>query len=329
MPLLLLNEKELRDAVALDHPLIEAIEGGFAALAQGQVTMPPVMSIDVSDHEGQVDAKSAYIRGLPRFALKIAAGFPNNRAKGLPSGWGMICVISAETGRGEALLLDNGYLTDIRTAAAGAVAARHLAIPSAATAGIVGAGVQARLQLEALLLVRPITAALVWARDASQAHAFVAEMSGRLGISIEAVTSLEQVVRESDILVTATAATHPLVELNWMHPGLHITAMGSDAESKNELMPEILGVAQRVVCDRRSQCERLGELHHALAKGIALAEGSVVELGDVIVGKSPGRQGPSDLTVCDLTGTGVQDSVIANLAVERARARGFGRLLEG
>src|ERR1700682_2606755 len=129
MSLLLLTERELRQAVRLDRDLVEAIEGGFAALARGEVTMPPVMSIDVPDHDGQVDAKSAYVRGLPRFALKIAAGFPNNRLAGLPSGWGMICVISAATGRGEALLLDNGYLTDIRTAAAGAVAVRHLAAP--------------------------------------------------------------------------------------------------------------------------------------------------------------------------------------------------------
>jgi ectoine utilization protein EutC len=329
MTLLLLSEKELRQAVRLDRALVDAIEGGFAALARGEVTMPPVMSIDVPDHDGQVDAKSAYVRGLPRFALKIAAGFPNNRLAGLPSGWGMICVISAATGRGEALLLDNGYLTDIRTAAAGAVAARHLAAPQASTVGIVGAGVQARLQLEALRLVRPVTRAVVWARDKAQGATFATEMTAQLGIPVEASSSLEQTVRQSQILVTTTAATQPLVEAGWLYPGLHITAMGSDAENKNELVPAVLGNADRVVCDRRTQCERLGELHHAIAQGIAFAEDAVVELGDVIIGKSPGRRAEGDITVCDLTGTGVQDSVIANLAFERALARGFGQSFAG
>jgi ornithine cyclodeaminase len=329
MSLLLLTERELRQAVRLDRDLVEAIEGGFAALARGEVTMPPVMSIDIPDHNGQVDAKSAYIRGLPRFALKVAAGFPDNRAQGLPSGWGLICVISAKTGRGEALLLDNGYLTDIRTAAAGAVAARHLAIEDAATAGVLGAGIQARLQLEALILVRAITRALVWARDKAQAQAFATEMSAQLGIPVEALGSLEQVARRSDILVTTTAATDPLVQEAWLHPGLHITAMGSDAENKNELAPAILGKADRVVCDRRTQCERLGELHHAIEHGIAIAEDRIVELGHVVIGKSPGRRKASDVTVCDLTGTGVQDSVIANIAVERAQARGFGQSFAG
>jgi ornithine cyclodeaminase len=329
MTLLLLSENELRGAVRLDRDLVDAIEGGFAALARGEVTMPPVMSIDIPDHDGQVDAKSAYIRGFPRFALKIAAGFPNNRLKGLPSGWGMFCVISAATGRGEALLLDNGYLTDIRTAAAGAVAARHLATPTASIAGIVGAGVQARLQLEALLLVRPVTRALVWARDKTQGRTFAAEMTAQLVILVQASPSLEQLVRESDILVTTTAATQPLVEAESLHPGLHITAIGSDAENKNELMPAVLGQAQRVVCDRKTQCEKLGELHHAIKHGITLAEGVVVELGDVVIGRCPGRPAVEDITVCDLTGTGVQDSVIASLAFERAQARGFGRLFEG
>jgi ornithine cyclodeaminase/alanine dehydrogenase-like protein (mu-crystallin family) len=225
-------------------------------------------------------------------------------------------LISAETGRVEAVLLDNGYLTDVRTALAGGIAADRLARADARIAGIVGTGLQARLQLEALRLVRPVEQVLVWGRDPAKAEALARGLEAELGLPVAAVP-LERVVREADVVVTTTSAREPLLMAEWLHPGLHITAMGSDAPGKQELAPEVLGRADRVVVDRRSQCERLGELRGALAAGTVSPDRPIDELGEIVAGSKPGRRSAEEITVCDLTGTGAQDTAIA---VHAARA---------
>ena len=155
----ILTEADLRRLVPLDLEAVAAVEGAFRALAGGSVVMPPILRLDIADANGEVDVKTAYVPGLDSFAIKVSPGFFDNPKLGLPSVNGLMVVLSTRTGLLEAVLLDNGYLTNVRTAAAGAVAARYLSRDNAATAAIVGAGVQARLQLEALTLVRPIRAA--------------------------------------------------------------------------------------------------------------------------------------------------------------------------
>jgi ornithine cyclodeaminase len=236
-------------------------------------------------------------------------------------------LFSATTGLVEAVLLDNGYLTDVRTAAAGAIAAKWLARADARSAGIIGAGVQGRLQLEALTLVRKIEQAAVWARDPAKAERFADEMSARLDLPVRATASAESLVRASDIVVTTTPSTEPLVMAQWLRAGQHITAMGSDAEHKNELAPAVLGRAELYVCDRQSQCAKLGELHHALASGVLGPGQRFPELGQIIAGTTPGRIAAAQVTVCDLTGTGVQDTAIATFARQRAAAAGAGSLM--
>ena len=182
----LLSERDLRQAVRLDLDAIACIEKAFAALAGGKVVMPPILSMAIPEHNGEVDVKTAYVPGIDSFAIKMSPGFFDNPKLGLPSTSGLMILFSARTGMLEALLLDNGYLTDVRTAAAGAVAARHLARQDASRACIIGAGTQARLQLEALCLVRPITRATIWARDHGKAEAVARALSGHLGIEVEA-----------------------------------------------------------------------------------------------------------------------------------------------
>jgi ornithine cyclodeaminase len=283
--------------------------------------MPPVLHMDPPEAHGEVDVKTACVSGLPSFALKVSPGFFDNPRLGLPSVSGMMMLLSATTGRLEALHLDNGYLTDVRTAAAGAVAARHLAREDARVAGVLGAGVQARLQVEALAKVRPIERVLVWARDGAKADTCADDLADRLGLEAIAVNSPERLVLEADVVVTTTPARDPLVVADWLHPGLHITAMGSDAPDKNELHPAVLERADLVVCDSRAQCARLGELHHALDHGI---DPATVELGEITGGARPGRTDDDQITVCDLTGTGVQDTAIALLAWRKAAAQGLG-----
>ncbi len=281
---------------------------------------PPIMRIEVPEKNGEVDVKAAKVSGLDQFAIKISSGFFDNPQHGLRSGSGLMILLSGITGYPEAVLVDNGYLTDVRTAVAGAIAAKHLAKPVIDTVGVIGSGNQARGQLRALTLVRDFRLALVYSRNPEHARAFAQEMSRVIDRPVRAVSSAEDVVRKSDIVVTTTPSTEPVVSAAWIHPGLHITAMGSDAEFKQELDPRIFSVADKVCCDLASQCLHLGELHHATDAGLLTLD-NIVELGEVTAKKCLGRTHPDHVTVCDLTGTGVQDTMIATYALERVLAR--------
>ena len=317
-----LTESDLRTAVGLDEGELEAIEEIYPLITSGVAAMPPIMRVEVPEHNGEIDIKSAYLPGYSGIAVKVSAGFFDNPSRGLPSLGGLMMVFDSETGVPQSALFDNGYLTDLRTALAGAVAARHLARPDASVAAIVGAGVQARLQLEALTLVRPIERALVWARRNEQAQAFVDEMTTRIGISIDVAPAVEDAASAADVLVTTTPSTEPVVMASMLHPGLHVTAIGSDAEGKQEIAADAVVAADGFFCDSIAQSARLGELRAALEGGFDRA--AAIELGAVIAGDHRGRTDGSQVTICDLSGTGAQDTAIASLAVERCRQSGVG-----
>ncbi|MFT7676000.1 MAG: ornithine cyclodeaminase, partial [Gammaproteobacteria bacterium] len=265
------------------------------------------------EKNGEVCIKTAYIPDLDCFAVKLSPGFFDNPKIGLPSGSGLMMLFSSNTGMLEAVLLDNGYLTDIRTAAAGAVAAKYCARENSTHAAIIGAGEQARLQLEALMLVRKIQSATLWARDIEKAEMTASQLSDKLNISVEAKSTISEATKEADIIVCTTPSTSPLLEIAHLHPGQHITAMGSDSVGKVELSPEII-LNSRYICDRLSQVRILGELRYAIEKGVISAETDFSEIGYVIAGIASGRESDNEITVCDLTGTGIQDTAIATLA---------------
>ncbi|WP_101340903.1 cyclodeaminase [Cereibacter azotoformans] len=320
-PILLLTEGDLRTLVPLDLEAVACVEGAFRALATRPVAMPPILRLDIPEYRGEVDVKTAHIPGLDHFAIKISPGFFGNPSLGLPSTNGLMVVLSARTGLVQAILLDNGYLTDMRTAAAGAVAARHLSRADSETVAVLGAGMQAELQVAALQLVRPIRAARVWARDPAKAQALCARLAQR-GLEPVACARVEEATGGADIIVTATPATTPI--LHDAQPGQHITAMGSDAEHKNEIAAELIA-RTAYVADRLSQTRRLGELHHAIAAGLVPGDRDFPELGQVVAGLRPGRTAPDQITLADLTGTGIQDTAIAALAVARATAAQAGQ----
>lgn len=323
-PVVILTEADLRALVPLDLAAVDCVEEAFRALATLPVAMPPILRLDIPEHRGEVDVKTAHVPGIDSFAIKISPGFFGNPELGLPTTSGMMVVLSARTGMVEALLLDNGYLTDVRTAAAGAVAARHLARADAGVAAILGAGMQAGLQLQGLALVRPLRMARIWARDLTRAARLAAEASARLAIPVEAAATAAEAARGADIVVTTTPSPSPILKADMVGPGQHVTAMGSDAEHKNEIDPAL--VARAVyVADRLAQTRILGELRHAVAAGLIAADATFAELGQVVAGQAAGRRGPQDVTLADLTGTGIQDTAIADLALSRARAAGAGR----
>jgi ornithine cyclodeaminase len=312
-----LLETSLRKQLPLDLDAVQCIEDGFLALATKDVVMPPIMRIDIPEYRGEVDIKAAYQPGLDSLAVKVASGFFDNPRIGLPSNNGLMILISTKTGSIQALLLDNGYLTDLRTAAAGAVAAKHLARKDASIATVFGAGVQARLQLQALSLVRPIREARIWARDFEKAELTARELSKTMLCSTTPHADAAEAVHGAHVIITTTPADQPILWAEWIQPGQHITAMGSDAEHKNEIDPAIIGLADLYVADDLKQTRVLGELHHALrAKAVSPAK-ALAELGEVVAGSKPGRTADEQITIADLTGTGIQDTAIATLAFQR------------
>jgi len=323
----ILIESEIRKCLAMDLDALDAVADGFSKLAEGKATVPPILRIDVPEHNGEVDVKTAYLHGLDHFAIKIAAGFFDNYQLGLPTGSGMMVVMSAVTGRAEAFLLDNGYLTDVRTGLAGAIAAKYLACEDVDTVGVIGSGMQARYQMRALKLVRDYERLLVFGIVPEDVEKYVAEMSQELGVEVVTAKSAEEVVRGSQIVVTTTPAHKPYLKAEWLHPGLHLTCMGSDSENKQECEAGVFGKVDRICCDRKAQCVRLGELHHAIEEGVIGEDAEITELGELTLGVRPGRVREDEITICDLTGVGVQDTAIALMAYERAQAQGLGAML--
>jgi ectoine utilization protein EutC len=324
MDLLIFKEDEIRQFVTINKEAIQVVENAFTSLAAGDVQMPPIMSVDIPENHGEIDVKTAYIRGLDKFCIKISAGFFENYKKGLPSGNGMMLLISTETGIPQSVLLDNGYLTDVRTAAAGAIAAKYLAVQQLETVGVIGSGAQARYQMIALKLVRNFSKILVYGPTPERVEEFVVTMKRQLDVEVVVCQSPEEVVRGSQLVVTTTPSKTPIIKAEWLHPGLHITAMGSDAESKQELAAEVLSHADLLVCDVISQCFRLGELHHGIQQGKIQLASPIVELGELTSGKISGRTDNNQITVCDLTGTGVQDTAIATFAYNELVSSGLG-----
>ncbi|MCP4873945.1 MAG: cyclodeaminase [Gammaproteobacteria bacterium] len=324
----ILTEAELRSQIQLDLAAIECVEQAFHALATKAVIMPPIMRLDIIENNGEIDVKTAYVPGIDSLAIKISTGFFDNPNIGLPSLDAIMVLFSTRTGMIEALLLENGYLTNMRTAAAGAVAAKYLARADSRKAAILGSGAQAALQLEALTLVRDIESATIWARNNEKAQKLASVMCDRLEIPVHACDGVAQATRDADIIVTATPATKPLLKAEHIKPGQHITAMGSDAEHKNEIDPLITSEKARYFCDRLGQVQALGELHHAIAQNMASPTKGYPEIGQVISQQVPGRNNTDEITLCDLTGTGIQDTAIATLAFQLCQRQQSGTNFE-
>jgi ornithine cyclodeaminase len=305
----IVGEDRLKELVG-EAEALAAVETAFRALAENRVVQPPPLGMDLEKVRGEVHVKGAYLEGESVFAMKVASGFYRNAERGLPTGSGLVLVFDAETGFPLALLQDNGYLTELRTGAAGALATRLLAADNPLQVAILGAGSQARYQLRAIVGVREVQQVHVWSPVPSEVATYVSEMSPELGIPVRGATSVEEAVAEADLVVTVTPARDPIVNSGWLRQGATVVAVGSDGPEKQELDPEILGLAGKVIVDSKTQCLRLGETHHAVEMGILTEDAIHGELGEVLIGARAGREG-NELVVCDLTGVGAQDAAMA------------------
>lgn len=325
----LYQREAIEAAVKLDREAMDTVEAGFAALGRGEVVQPPILSMAIEESNGEVDVKTAHIRGFERFAIKVSPGFFDNPKLGLPSLNGLMMVFSAKTGLVDAVLFDEGYLTAVRTALAGAIAAKHLSRENSRRVTVLGAGEQAELQVRALQLVRDIDSVDVWARRRESAEAY-AERMRALGLAVNVHDGVRAACEQADIIVTTTPAREPILTARDLPEGVHVTAMGSDSPEKRELDEEVMTRADAFVCDTRAQSENNGELK-AFIKGAgqdthrrSAGTGAdrelpfkVYELGRVIAEGQHLRVSDASITVCDLTGTGVQDTAIANYALSR------------
>jgi len=307
----IIEEADIRAAIA-PAAAVAAVREAFRADGEGRTTVPAVINLPIPGLHGEFHVKTAHVEGMPCVAVKVASGFYDNPKQGLPSGAGLMVLFDASTGLPVALLADNGYLTDVRTGAAGAVAAERLARERIETVGVIGSGMQARHQVACLLEVRRFRRVVAWSPDRPGLEAYAAEVRARHGLDAEPAPDAETVCRAADVLVTATPARAPIVRADWLRPGLHVTAVGADTPGKQELEAACLGRADLVVVDREAQCAAFGELASALAAG-TMAPGRVhAELGAVVAGRKPGRTREDQITIVDLTGVGFQDTAIAN-----------------
>ena len=312
----ILKLEEIKRLVDIPQ-LIAEIESGFVLYSDGQVNVPPVGFLHFDDPPGDVHIKYGFVSGDKYYVVKMASGFYNNPELGLPASDGLLLVFSQETGELKLILLDKCWLTDMRTAAAGAVAAKHLATKSIHQIGIVGTGAQARLQIELLRNVVDCNRCLIWGRDPKKVRQAIEDLRATdsvqdWGLEIEAAESLDVLVSECNLIVTTTSARSPLIRADQVQKGTHITAMGSDDHGKQELEAELLAKADLVVADSVSQCVDHGECFSAI-QGKQIEEGSILELGNVIKNPAIGRTNDEQITIADLTGVAIQDIQIAKL----------------
>lgn len=299
--------------------LVPAMEAAFERYSSGKAIVPPVGELLLHDPPGEVHIKYGYVRGDDYYVVKIASGFPMNSALGLPSGNGLMLLFNRLTGELVAILLDRGLLTDVRTAAAGAVAAKYCAPSTVGRIGIVGTGAQARLQLRHLGGVVACRNVLAWGRNPDRLLRYRDEMESE-GFAVSITADVREIAGTCSLIVTATSASEPIVRGSDVLPGTHITAVGSDTPDKRELDATLMAKADVVIADSKSQCAHRGEIAHALRDDVVRLD-EVVELGAVVAGNAVGRQSDDQITVADLTGVAVQDAAIATAVFERIIAR--------
>jgi alanine dehydrogenase len=318
---LVLTGRDVRALLGLEE-CVAAVEAAFRDQAEGRSW--PAGMLTVHAAEGGFHVKTAgLVRERPYFAAKLNANFPGNPERsGLPTIQGVVVLCDGENGRLLALL-DSIEITLLRTGAATAVAAKHLARPDAHVATICGCGVQGRAQLRALQRVLPLKSVRVYDTDRVRAARFAEEMGKELGLDVRGAPSLEDAVHGSEVCVTCTPSRHAFLMKDHVAPGTFVAAVGADNPDKQELDPQLLSSAT-VVVDVLDQCASSGDLHHALDAGAMRREDVHAELAEVVVGRKRGRRSRDEITVFDSTGTALED-VAAGVAVyERALTAGVG-----
>ena len=327
METLLLNKEEIGSLIDLDA-VRAAVEDGYRSFNSGLVIQPNIMDVTLpGTHEG-VDFKGGLDMGSGYITLKASSGgFDHNPKLGLPTGMNTVMLFEAKTCALKCIM-DGTFITGCRTGAAGAISVKYLARAEAEKLCIIGAGSQARRQLSAILRVRKLSEVRVWDVLPEFLDAYVKEMSAETGLMIRTCTTAEQAVRGADIVVTTTRArSGPIVKKEWILPGMHIAAIGADAPGKQELDAGVFAGA-KVVNDSIQLCVARGETRNAVEAGFIRPQDIHAEIGEIILGKKPGRENPDEVTIFDTVGMAIQDIVTAAMLYKSALEKGLGTRYE-
>jgi len=329
MRTLLLTEKDVKQLLSMDE-VMKAVESAFREKGLGHVQMPAKLYLFYSKYNGDLRAMPTYLEELDVSAVKVVNVHPGNRIRyGLPTVMATIILVDPKNGAPLAIM-SGTWITDIRTGAAGGVAAKYLARKDSAIVGLVGAGAQARTQLMSLLsFYKKLDEVRVWSRTNETRDAFVAEIKPRYGnvANFAPVENVKDAVEGADIIVTTTPSKKPIVLSQWVTSGMHFNCFGADAPGKEELDPAILARA-KIIVDDWEQASHSGEINVPLLKGAITRQNVWGEIGEIVAGLKPGRISPDEITVFVSTGLAIQDAVTAELASRKALAKQIGQFIE-
>jgi len=326
---LILTDDEVKNLVSMPE-VIEAVESAFKQKGLGHVQMPAKIYIYYKKYNGDLRAMPSFLENLDTSAVKIVNVHPDNRTEAnLPTVMAIIVLIDPATGAPIAIM-GGTTITDMRTGAAGSVAAKYLARRNSKNIGLVGAGAQAKTQLMALLEVyKELEEVRVWSQTQETKKHFVTEAQQAYGnmFQVTSAASVKNAVTDADIVVTTTPSRKPLVTNDMVAAGTHINCIGADAVGKEELDPNILKRA-KIVVDDWEQASHSGEINVPLSRGIITKDNIWAEIGEIVAGLKPGRQSKVEITVFTSTGLAVQDAVTAKIAYSKAVASNVGRLIK-
>jgi len=329
MKTLLLTEKDVKQLLSMDE-VMQVVESAFKAKGLGHAQMPAKIYLFYDKYEGDLRAMPSYLEELDVSAVKIVNSHPENPIKhGLPTVMATIILVNPKNGAPLAIM-GGTWATDMRTGAAGGIAAKYLAKKNSKVVGLIGAGAQARTQLMSLLsFYKKLEEVRVWSRTEKTRDAYIAEMKPLYGsiAKIVPVKNAKDAVEGTDIVVTTTPSKEPIVSNEWVEAGMHFNCIGADAPGKQELDPAILKRA-KIFVDDWEQASHSGEINVPLARGIITHQNVLAEIGEVVAGLKPGRTSPDEITVFTSTGLAVQDAVTADLAYKKALAKGIGQSVE-
>lgn len=304
-----IKKEELKDLIKFED-VFNKTKRAYELFSKGETITPPFTVFTIPESKGSVHFKCGYVPGEQYFAMKYSGAFYGNEKLGLSNFLGLFIVFNAKTGEVEAIIDDKGHLTDYRTGVAGAIATSSLANPKSKTVAMIGTGVQARMQLMALLKVMSIENLQVWGRSTKGMQKYIEEVKMQYPhLNVKACDSAQECVKGADIIYTVTYSEKPIIKAEWLKKGVHITAVGACEPNMQELDEKILKIADIVCTDSIEACSKNGELHHAVEKGL-ISQDKVIELGQAI--SSNIKRNSNDITVCDLVGIGFQDAVIAS-----------------
>jgi alanine dehydrogenase len=301
---------------------IEAVEQSFREVASGRVKMNRSL-IDITQHDGTYLSMASYLQGANKLGIKIVTAYKNNPSRfNLPTVMATVLLFRPETGE-PVSIMDGAHITSMRTGAASALATKHLAREDSHSVGIIGTGIQGRTHLTSICQVRKVTECTAYDIDTASCQRFVSEMTQQLGIPITASKNAEEVVTRSDIIVTATTSSTPVVKGEWLREGTHINSIMSISPAMRELDDRAIKSSKIVVDDIETALKESGDLVMPIASGLISREDIYAELGDIVIGRKKGRTNEKEITLFKSVGLPSHDVCVASKVYEKAVAGGF------